>query len=186
MFGERTTKSEREYFANGTCMELVFQVLSVQDLDEVLEFAKANLARQIADEAERTFISWQACWRREALEHYLSLSWSFVARENGKTAGFFLAQPLRFIGGHTQTLWVEHIEGRDEVVTDALLDLAIRSARSEHLQRVLISNGQNFREALAKWPHRETMSGSVMNGPSTRADNCAHSDTIIEIKTTKG
>lgn len=149
-------------------MEFEFQVLSLDDLDQVTAFAQENLARAVSDEAERTFISWDARWRRESLEHYLRLSWSFVARRQGRIVGFFLAQPLRYMGGHTQTLWVEHIEAGQPEVVEALIDLAIRSARGEHLQRVLFSNAESLTAALAKWPHT------------------ALADKIVEVKTTKG
>jgi hypothetical protein len=146
------------------------KVLSLGDLDEVLTFAKANLALAVADEAERTFLSWDAKWRREALEHYLRLSWSFIAREKGTGAivGFFLAQPIRFFRGQTQTLWIEHVEAREASVAELLLDLAIRSARAEHLQRVLFQDQPIFRGGLVKWPHSQL------------------DEAIIEVKTTKG
>jgi hypothetical protein len=149
-------------------MELEFQVLSLNDLDQVAAFARENLARTVSNEAERTFLSWDARWRQESLEHYLSLSWSFVARHRGRIVGFFLAQPIRYMGGHTQTLWVEHVEASEPGVVEALIDLAIRSARGEHLQRVLFSNADSLTIALAEWPHN------------------ALADKIIEVKTTKG
>lgn len=151
---------------------LVFQVLSLSDsdLDEVHSFAERALQARVSDETARVFESWSAKWRREALEHYLRLGWSFIAREHGRTAGFFLAQPFLFFRGQTQTLWVEHIEAPEARVREALVEVAVRVAREKHLQRVLFADGDRLEPELGRWnPVRLT-----------------ETESIAEIKTTKG
>jgi len=145
-----------------------FQVLSLSDLDEVYEFASRRIAARIPDVQERAFAMWSAKWRREALEHYLKLGWSFIARENGETAGFFLAQPFLFFRGQTQTLWVEHIEADSTEVAEKLVEVAVRVAREKHLQRVLFSDADLFAEALSQWSLKHLF------------------DEIAEVMTTKG
>jgi hypothetical protein len=130
---------------------LEFQVLSLGDLDEVYSFSEQELRSSVPDETERAFASWHARWRKEALEHYLRLGWSFIARDkNGETAGYFLAQPLLFFRGQTQTLWVEWIAAREDETRNALADVAKRVAREKNLQRVLYSEGESFNEVKLK------------------------------------
>lgn len=149
-------------------MAVEFQVLSLSDLDEIFNFANQRLVASIPDEQERTFALWAAKWRREALEHYLKLGWSFIARENGATVGFFLAQPFLFFRGQTQTLWVEHIEAIKPEIVERLIEVAVRVAREKHLQRVLFSDSGKFMNELSPW----------------RAVRI--SDDIAEVMTTKG
>lgn len=150
-------------------MTIEFQVLGLSDLDEVYGFAERRLVQSMPDETERMFHSWQVRWRREALEHYLKLGWSFIARDTeGRTLGFFLGQPFLFFRGQTQTLWVEHIEAHDSAVREALIDVAVRVAREKHLQRVLIADADQFKQELERW------TWAPLN------------ESIAEIKTTKG
>ena len=127
-------------------MSLDFQVLSLGDLDEVYAFAEGQFQKQMRerkkDENETRLLLWHVPWRKEALEHYLKLGWSFIARDGGKPVGFYLAQPFLFFRGQTQTLWIEHIEGLNQTITDSLLDIATRVAREKHLQRVLTDDGE--------------------------------------------
>jgi len=139
---------------------LVFQVLSPPDLDEVHAFADRALQARIPDETARVFESWSAKWRREALEHYLKLGWSFIAREDGRVAGFFIAQPFLFFRGQTQTLWVEHIEASEAYVREALVEIAVRIAREKHLQRVIFADSDRLGSELGRWnpvPLKEPM-----------------------------
>jgi hypothetical protein len=158
---------------------LAFQVLSPGDLDEVFRFADEKLKKSVPDDTERAFQSWSVRWRKEALEHYLRMGWSFVARkeaalgEKGETMGFFLAQPLLFFRGQTQTLWVEHVSAADEETTRQLVEIAVKVAREKHLQRVLFSQPSEISLALEPWK------------PTLLGDD-HRSDLIAEVKTTKG
>ena len=146
--------------------EIQFQVIGPSDIDEIYAFAERRSLQAIPDETARTFFSWSAKWRREALEHYLKLGWSFVARLEGETVGFFLAQPFMFFRGQTQTVWVEHIESTDEHVRRALMEIVVRVGREKHMQRVLFAEAQLG--DLAVWNGR------------------AAEDVLFEVKTTKG
>jgi hypothetical protein len=157
-----TIPPHREFAA----LVLEFQVLALQDINEVYNFGEQRLRSEIADENERTFRSWTVKWRKESLEHYLKLGWSFIAREAGQPVGFFLGQPFLFFRGQTQTLWIEHIEARDAQVRASLIEIAVKVAREKHIQRVLFSEP-------------EPVANSFYGGQVV-------SDVITEVKTTKG
>ena len=152
------------------------QVLSLPDLEEVYNYATSRLEKVEPDLNERMFKSWSAKWRKEALEHYMKLGWSFIARrENPETkkleaVGFFLAQPFLFFRGQTQTLWVEHVDADDESIKTVLVEIAVKVAREKHLQRVLFGEADKLSQSLKAWP-------------ATPLENEEH---IVVIKTTKG
>lgn len=120
-------------------MELAYKIATLAELDEILAFGDAALARTEKDETARMFKSWHAPWRKESLEHYLKLGWSFVARDKAtdELQGFFLGQALLFIRSQTQTLWIEALEAKTDEARQGLADIAIRLSREKHLQRVL-------------------------------------------------
>jgi hypothetical protein len=150
-------------------MALDFQVLSAPNLDEVYAFGEARLKKAIPNEDERKLASWSVKWRKEELEHYLKLGWSFYAKRDGRVTGFFLAQPLLFFRGNTQTLWVEHLECEDHQTTESLVEIALKISREKHLQCVLFSDTSdaNLKMALARYKPQ----------PLT--------DSIVEVKTSK-
>ena len=130
-------------------MSLYCRVIQLSDLSEISQFEQEKLVQNIADENERTFHSWSARWRPEALEHYLPMGWSFLARDTetasphsteGTLVGYFLAQPFLFMDSQTQTLWVEHLNYSTLQARDELCDLAQRLSREKHFQRVLFPN----------------------------------------------
>jgi hypothetical protein len=151
-------------------VSIVQQVLSAPDIEEVFNYASARLALSEPNEQDRMFKSWAAKWRREALEHYLKLGWSFIARDEQtkRTVGFFLGQPFLFFRGQTQTLWVEHIEADNDEVKHQLVDTAVRVAREKHLQRVLFAEAGDKTDALKNWNPKRL------------------EDEIVVVKTTKG
>lgn len=151
--------------ANPSSIE--FQVLSLGDLEEVYAYAEERMKREIPDETDRRFRLWDVRWKREALEHYLKLGWSFIARIDGRAVGFFLGQPFLFYRGQTQTLWVEHLEADTAQITDALSEVAVKIAREKHFQRVLFGQSGSLRDALERWK------------PSPLEND------IVEIRTTK-
>ena len=152
--------------------EIKFQVLGSLDIDEIYNFALQQLREQNLGEVATTFKSWQAKWRREALEHYLKLGWSFIARRDGAVVGFFLAQPFLFFRGQTQSLWVEWIESSGAEVTEALIDVAVKVAREKHLQRVLFAEAKEL----------EKVTGQALK--QRRA--VPLEDDIVVVQTTKG
>lgn len=123
--------------------DLKIKVLQLENKEQLLFFEKNILQAQITDEVERELFSWKAPWRQESLEHYLPLGWSFLAwdGEEGKSqiAGYFLAQPILFFGGLTQSLWLEHLQTQNTNVKNALLEVAYKTCRDKHFQQMILS-----------------------------------------------
>lgn len=126
-------------------MSLFLQIIQRAEINEILDYESQKAKEQFADESERMFQSWAAPWRQESLEHYLSMGWSFVARDPeqvsphsaaGLLVGYFIAQPLLFFAGQTQSLWVEHLQYSSLQARDELCELAYRLSREKHFQKV--------------------------------------------------
>lgn len=141
-------------------MSLFCRILQASDLDEIFEFEQKKLAEQIPDEAERMVAHWNSRWRKEALEHYAPMGWSFLARDpqiksersaEGELVGYFIAQPLLFFQGQTQNLWVEHLAYTSLQARDELCDLAYRLSREKHFQRVFFPNYSGLQNSLAAY-----------------------------------
>lgn len=130
---------------------LVLKVAQASDIDELLDYENRKLSETVTNPDDRAFEAWKAKWRREALEHYLNLGWSFVARDHNQVSsyskdgllmGYFIAQPLLFFEGHTQSLWVEHLQYTSLQARDELCELAYKLSREKHLQKVFFPNSQ--------------------------------------------
>jgi hypothetical protein len=132
---------------------LVFQVLSLGDIETVFSFAEARHAQRVQDPNQRAFQSWSAKWRKESLEHYLKLGWSFIVRDETtkQTLGFFLAQPVLFFRAQTQTVWVELIEAFDSATAAALIEVAVKVGREKHIQRVIFADADVWSQELKTW-----------------------------------
>jgi hypothetical protein len=128
--------------------EINFRVLDISEIQNVAELEKKLLeALQIpADEA--AILSWSAPWRQESLQHYAATGWSFGAWVGPQLVGYFLAQPIVFFRGYTQTLWIEHIAAMDENIKAELVDLARRYGRDKHLQSVLFADNRDLHSVL--------------------------------------
>ncbi len=117
---------------------IVYRIAQTEDLENIFSFAENKLKTTIPDDMERMMAIWESRFRKEALEHYLRLGWSFVAEDkNHNVIGFFLGQPLLFFQGQTQTLWVEFILANDDVIKMNLADIAYKLSRDKHFQQVL-------------------------------------------------
>jgi len=123
-------------------MSLNLRVIQTSEIDEILAFEQRRLIETMPNEEDRVFASWHARWRKEALEHLLPLGWSYLARspDDDTLVGYFIAQPLLFFEGQTQSLWVEHLASTSLQARDALTDLAYRVSREKHFQRVYFPN----------------------------------------------
>lgn len=120
-------------------MSINYRIAQIEDVDLVYQYAQCKLKVQIPDEMELMMKIWESRFRKEALEHYLKLGWSFIAyTENQPILGFFLGQPLLFFEAQTQTLWVEMLEGDDFKIQSELADIAIRLSRDKHFQKVIL------------------------------------------------
>jgi hypothetical protein len=138
-------------------MSLYLRIIQKDDLDEILDFEKARLRETMADEMERELHSWNARWRKEALEHYLPMGWSFLARDKnlesqfskeGLLAGYFLAQPLLFFEGQTQSLWIEYMNYTTLQARDELCELGYKLCREKHFQKVFFPETQGVMNAV--------------------------------------
>ena len=123
-------------------MSLFCRVIQADDLQEIQDLENKKLAEAFPDEMERMMATWNSKFRVEALNHYIALGWSFLARdmEDNKLVGYFIAQPLLFFDGHTQSLWVEHVQYCSLQARDELCELAYKLGREKNLQRVYFPN----------------------------------------------
>ena len=139
-------------------MSLFFRTATLEDLNEIHEFEIKKLHESINDPMERELQSWNAKWRKEALEHYLPLGWCFIARDpllhthhsrEGILVAYFLAQPMLFVDGQTQSLWVEHVAFSSLQSRDEICELAYRLSRDKHFQRVYYPNNSVIQNSIS-------------------------------------
>lgn len=123
-------------------MTLYCRVIQAEDLQEILDLENRKLQEQYPDEMERMIAGWNSKFRVEALNHYIATGWSFLAKETEteRLVGYFIAQPLLFLDGQTQSLWVEHLQHTTLQARDELCELAYKLGREKHLQRVYFPN----------------------------------------------
>lgn len=158
-------------------MALFCRVIQLPDLQEILDFENKKLQELIPDEMERTLHSWNVRWRKEALEHYFSLGWSFLVRDKDKTSpysdegllvGYFMAQPLLFVDGQTQSLWVEHLQYASLQARDELCELAYKLSREKHFQKVFFPNVSGINNSISSFK-AEVWNPTVMHIKTTKA-----------------
>ncbi len=123
-------------------MSLICRVIQADDLQDILDLENKKLQDAYPDEMERMMAGWNSKFRLEALNHYIPMGWSFLAREedSNRLLGYFIAQPLLFLDGQTQSLWVEHVQYASLQARDELCELAYKLGREKHLQRVYFPN----------------------------------------------
>ncbi|MFN3453955.1 MAG: hypothetical protein ACK41T_03275 [Pseudobdellovibrio sp.] len=120
-------------------MQTNYRIAQNTDIDSIYQFAEDRLRASVPDEMDLMMKVWESRFRKEALEHYLKMGWSFVGFDpQGKIVGFFIGQPLLFFEGQTQTLWVEMISAVDYKIEADLAEIAIRLARDKHFQRAIL------------------------------------------------
>ena len=115
-------------------------ILQASDAAAIEKFEKARLAQSSMDPFEAEMLSWNSPWRKESLEHYLPTGWCFgIWSDETHTTltGYFLAQPLMFFDGLTQTFWIEHLNGNTEEEIQALIMVATKLAREKHFQKAI-------------------------------------------------
>ncbi|MBC87398.1 MAG: hypothetical protein CL677_09500 [Bdellovibrionaceae bacterium] len=145
-------------------MEYEIKVLTESDIEIVHNFAKSNARPEGVSEMEFEMQSWSAPWREESLKHYLPNGWcfGFYDKTTDSLHGFSLAQPFCFFRGLTQTLWLEYFLGDSEEVKELILDTAYRTARSKHLQSLVIYDTTDCKEALASYKAEALQDHSVL------------------------
>lgn len=116
-----------------------YRIAELADVEAVFEFEMRQRFSQEADEFETMMAVWNSAFRKEALEHYFKLGWSFIAyNEKKEICGFFMGQPLLFFDKQTQTLWIEHASAIDLSILGDLIEIAYKLAREKHFQRVVL------------------------------------------------
>jgi len=138
------------------------RILQVADLEQLLALERKHVRGTQADEFEAEMVEWHAPWRKEALEHYLPLGWSFGLFQGQEILGYFLAQPQLFLNGMTQSLWLEHLFAPSPQIAKELIDVAYRLAREKHFQSLLYK-GHQFSEHLPRGANVEAWPDSVYN-----------------------
>ena len=129
------------------------KVLRLQDLDSIIQYEQKCLEQQIDDPIKRSMVSWNASWRQEALEYYLPKGWSFAVwgGEYQDLQGYLLAQPMLFVNSFTQSLWVETVSFLTSETAIQLIDVAYRTCREKHFQKVLFKDAEILRFALKSY-----------------------------------
>lgn len=135
-------------------MKIEMRFLQPSDKEKILEFERSRLKQQLNEE-EAIFAEWKASWREESLDFYLPNGWCFgILSEQGIEA-YFLAQPILFLHGHMQSLWVEHIVASKAEQRDRLIEVAYKTSREKHLQKLLIKHTCLNTKDLTSYKHKE-------------------------------
>ncbi len=158
-------------------MSLYLRVAEVSEIEEICTFENQKLVESVPDESERLLKSWNARWRKESLEHYLQMGWSFLARDTdlksshaeGELVGYFIAQPLLFFDGFTQSLWIEHLSYNALKARDELCELAYKLAREKHLQKVFFPQSTALLNCLTAF-RAEPWKPNVLSVKSTKME----------------
>lgn len=143
-------------------MSFDFRVIQVSEIEEILAFENRKLSDSISNEDDRRIASWHAKWRKEALEVYIPMGWSFLARDQGTLMGYFIAQPLLFFDGQTQSLWIEHLQYSSLQVRDQLCEIAYKMSREKHFQRVYFPNIATVANSLGPYKPETWNSQTLM------------------------
>lgn len=113
-------------------MNLEPRILQPDDLEQLYRLEKSKIKQ---DSFEDEMKSWSASWRKESLEHYLPLGWSYcLVDDEGQYQAYVLAQPQLFVHGLTQNLWIEHLYFETEEAVKVLFDIIYRTCREKHFQ----------------------------------------------------
>jgi hypothetical protein len=144
------------------------RLLLLDDADAILIFESGQMAKTMSDPMEREMASWNARYRQEALEHYLPKGWCFGAFLNSQLVGYVLAQPLLFLRGHTQTLWIEQLSASHPGVAKTLLEVAHKWARDKHLQCLLMELNPQTEFVITQWPQAHKVDGGLIELKSAR------------------
>lgn len=120
-------------------MNLDPRILQASDLEQLYDLEMTKLKSASADQEDdfqTEMLSWSAPWRKEALEYYLPLGWSFGLFEGDKLRAFSLSQPQLFVHGLTQNLWIEHLSYSNADEAKFLLELLYKTCREKHFQSI--------------------------------------------------
>lgn len=119
-------------------MPMEVKLFLQEHIDPVHSFEMRQLSQELSPIAAE-MKSWEFPWRKESMEHYMNLGWSFVCLEGDDILGYVLAQPLLFFNNWTQSLWVEHLSATNKDVCYQLMDVVVRWSKTKHLQKVILN-----------------------------------------------
>lgn len=130
-----------------------YRIAQAHDIESVFEFECYKRFQGRVDAIENQVQIWDSSFRKESLEHYFKLGWSFIAlNEAEQVVGFFLAQPFLFVDKQTQTLWIELVSADSIQVKTELIDIAYRLSREKHFQKVILPEEIQHEELLKSFP----------------------------------
>jgi hypothetical protein len=134
---------------------LNYRIAQLADVEDVFAYESKKTFNPNISEIENQILIWDSNFRKEALEHYFKLGWSFLAvNEKNEIVGFFLGQPLLFFDKQTQSLWVEYVSADDMIIYTELVDIAYRLSREKHFQRVLLSEHIKNEKLTKEFPFK--------------------------------
>lgn len=139
-------------------------ILQSTDAAAIEQFEKTRLAQSSMDPFEAEMLSWNSPWRKESLEHYLPTGWCFGIwsdESQTKLVGYFLAQPLMFFDGLTQTFWIEYLTGETTKEIQDLILVATRLAREKHFQKAIFRDNESLHESLVLFKAQPLQLGLV-------------------------
>ena len=133
-----------------------YRIAQLDDVENVHQYELSVQFPEDPDSFENKMQVWDSSYRKESLEHYFKLGWSFIAFDaENKIAGFFLGQPLLFLDKQTQSLWIEHVSAKNIEVKTELVDIAFRLSREKHFQRVLLSTDFENQSLTKPFPFKK-------------------------------
>lgn len=117
-----------------------YRIAQLEDVIPVFTYESRKNFGDSAEQIENQILMWDSFYRKEALEHYFKLGWSFIAEDSEKNiCGFFMGQPLLFLDKQTQSLWVEYVSADSNETYTQLVDIAYRLSREKHFQKVMFA-----------------------------------------------
>lgn len=132
-------------------MSLTLSLIQITEIDEIILFEKEKLKETFLEEVDQELYSWNARWRKESLEYYVPIGWSFLVREESTFLGYFIAQPLLFLDAQTQSLWVEHLQYKTFEARDVLCEMVYKLGREKHFQKVYFPNEFHIKNAISNY-----------------------------------
>lgn len=141
-------------------MSVDFVNANLEILEEILAYENGKLRETYPNEIEQSMARWGSRWRQESLEHYLKTGWSFILRDReisssfskeGALIGYFIAQPLLFLDGQTQSLWIEYISFANLSARDKLCEFAYKLSREKHFQKVYFPSQNNVLNSVSSY-----------------------------------
>lgn len=119
-------------------MQYLVEALVESHVDLIYDYEVKKLHKCGVDESEIMLASWSSRWRKEQIQFYIQAGWSYVIFHNNNVVGYFLAQPLMFFEGLTQSLWIDQINFDSSEIAHELVLTAWRLCRDKNFQRLYL------------------------------------------------